>query len=124
MADIPCDLCGEEPNVLLQTNTLNGDTVAVGGNCLITFYLGGLIGLTDGIPKDAASQYHDGLAKLIAQLDPPTTAVAAASTRRPRGAKKPPAPPDGDDGQDAKPDADNATPEPAKTPAGGDAPPF
>ncbi len=36
---LPCDICGEEVGITLQTNLANGDVMAVGVSCMLAFYL-------------------------------------------------------------------------------------
>lgn len=85
MAAIPCDLCGEEEAVMLQTATANGDTLGVGAACIIGFYLGCLGTLTEGIPHDAAKAYTEPLATIIGHISPSMLDLAASAKRRPRG---------------------------------------
>jgi hypothetical protein len=40
MPGYTCDLCNAEQAVLLQTNLTSGETIAVGGDCLVPFAIG------------------------------------------------------------------------------------
>jgi hypothetical protein len=42
---IACDLCGEENAAVMQTNLVDGSSMAVGPACLPMFFGGGLLGV-------------------------------------------------------------------------------
>jgi hypothetical protein len=37
---LPCDLCGTEPAVMLETRMETGEVIGVGASCVLPFYLG------------------------------------------------------------------------------------
>lgn len=82
-----CDLCQQETAVLLQSNLGTGDTVAVGGHCLRTFYASALKAIDDALsaaepPASAGDPSHGGDAgePPAASTEPPTVHVAPMDT--------------------------------------------
>lgn len=87
---IACDLCGDESAVLMQTNLANGDSIAIGQACLITFSLANALSFSEGIPADAIEPYKDLMAGLCANLAPSMLALAKSSQpRAPRRKRSP-----------------------------------
>lgn len=83
MANLRCDLCEQEAAVLMQTNLGNGDTVAVGASCLLTFALAFANEMAGGASDEAktavaelggavihALGLHEGLPEPLAKPKP------------------------------------------------------
>lgn len=82
---LPCDLCGEESAVLLQSNLGDGSSLSVGPACLLNYALGFAVGLTGEFTPEDAAPYADVMAQLCQQLAPSMLALAkSAAPRRPR----------------------------------------
>lgn len=124
-ADLTCDLCGQEPAVAMYTSLANGDAMAVGGACLLTFTLTVSAELAKNLPASMRDQYDDVVTGLIdalgwqgaLELSPP-----APPKRKPGRPRKVPAdsgvnlavPPDPTPaGQPADPDTDASRTSPA-----------
>ena len=65
---IACDLCGQENAVLMQTNIGNGDVIAIGGSCMVTFLLSTAATILDEMPADAAAAYGEVIRPVVNQL--------------------------------------------------------
>ena len=87
VAEIPCDMCGQELAIMLQTSLSDGETVGVGEACIIGFYMGVLTELTAGMPTEVAEHYTEPLAIIIKNVSPSLLDLAATTQRRPRGKK-------------------------------------
>ncbi len=74
------------------SNLDNGDTLAIGQACMITFALSTAAELLEGLPADQLAQYEDLAGKIaIAVKFPPTDAAATpAAPARPRGRPRKP----------------------------------
>lgn len=68
MADLPCDLCGQEPAGAMFTNLANGDTLAIGHACMLTFNLSSAAELAVGVPDDQRGQYAELVGKLAGAI--------------------------------------------------------
>lgn len=73
---VACDMCGEEQASMMQTNTANGDTIAVGDSCSLAFYLTIVQSITESMPADILAAHAAGLQPVIDAL---TTAVSAVA---------------------------------------------
>jgi hypothetical protein len=67
-ADLICDLCEQESAAALYTNLANGDAMAIGAACMLTFALSVAAELAAGVPDDQREQYSEVMAKLAAAL--------------------------------------------------------
>lgn len=90
MAQIPCDLCASEEAIMMQTALANGDTVGVGANCIVGFYLGCLGELTAGMPVEVAETFSDATAIVVQNLAPSLMDLArTANGKAGRGKRAP-----------------------------------
>jgi hypothetical protein len=67
-ADLICDLCEQESAAALYTNLANGDAMAIGAACMLTFALSVAAELAVGVPDDQREQYSELMTKLIFTL--------------------------------------------------------
>jgi len=65
---LPCDMCGEEPALIMQTNVTNGDAVTIGANCQPIFLLTVVSELLDMMPADVAAQYAQAVTPIVDKL--------------------------------------------------------
>lgn len=72
---ITCDLCGEEYAVSMVTNLANGDSLAIGEACMLTFHLTVAAELAGNMPFEALGDY----AAQITTLAGAVTATPAAT---------------------------------------------
>lgn len=75
---IACDLCGQETAVLMQTNIENGDVIAIGGSCMVTFLLSTAATILDEMPADRRGAYAEIIKPVTDQLSVHVAAAAAA----------------------------------------------
>jgi hypothetical protein len=66
--NILCDLCEQEPGMLMQSNINNGDVITVGENCMLIFLLTTVSSILDEMPAENAAQFGEGLAPIVAKL--------------------------------------------------------
>lgn len=88
-----CDLCQAEPAEIMQSNLLNGDTVAIGPSCAPAFYATVLETILAGMPAEIASEYAP-LAKQVLDAAVRISDPAPAKPARGRKSKPATAPPD------------------------------
>jgi hypothetical protein len=62
---IGCDLCGQEPAVLLQTNIDTGEVISIGPSCAFSFYVGAARGMAENMPLDVREANADAVTVLI-----------------------------------------------------------
>jgi len=89
---IACDLCGEEHASAIFTNLDNGDTVSVGGACMLTFALSVAAELAGQVPEDQRDQFAQ-LAGAVATALLPTIPLAdggKGSVSKPPRKRRPP----------------------------------
>jgi hypothetical protein len=86
-ADLICDLCEQESAAALYTNLANGDAMAIGAACMLTFALSVAAELAAGVPDDQREQYSEVMAKLAAALGRyvDSGVSLAEPPKRPRG---------------------------------------
>lgn len=65
---IACDMCGQEPAQVMQTNIQNGDVLSVGANCQLMFHLTVAAEMLDMMPADNRAAYADALAPVLEKL--------------------------------------------------------
>jgi hypothetical protein len=73
-----CDLCGQENAILLQTNIDNGDVIAIGGSCMVTFLLSTAATILDDMPADNRGAYAEIIRPVVNQLAVHVAAADAA----------------------------------------------
>jgi hypothetical protein len=73
-----CDLCGQETAILLQTNIDNGDVVAIGGSCMVTFLLSTAATILEDMPADHRGRYAEIIRPVTEQLANHVVAADAA----------------------------------------------
>jgi hypothetical protein len=66
--NILCDLCEQEPGMLMQSNISNGDVITVGESCMLIFLLTTAGSILDQMPADNARQYAQALDPIVAKL--------------------------------------------------------
>lgn len=71
MADLSCDLCGQESAGAMFTNLQNGDTLAIGHACMLTFNLSSAVELANGLAPEQRDQYAELLGALNEAFWPP-----------------------------------------------------
>jgi hypothetical protein len=66
-------MCGQETATVMQSNLANGDTISLGDNCQLAFYLTVVQTILDAMPADVRAEYAaavktvtDALASAIA----------------------------------------------------------
>ena len=64
---IACDLCGQEPAVMLETRVETGEVIAVGAACLIPFYVGAAASLADTVDYSDGAVYAPMIEALAAK---------------------------------------------------------
>lgn len=67
---IGCDLCQQEPAVMMQSNLTNGDTLGVGEACMVTFYAASLTTMLHDAPPEALNALSPVLVPLGAIIGP------------------------------------------------------
>ena len=67
---IACDLCQQEQAALMQTNLANGDTIAVGDACTVTFFASSLQAMLSGAPPEMLNDLAAVLTPLAAIIGP------------------------------------------------------
>jgi hypothetical protein len=80
---IRCDLCGQENAVLMQTNIDNGDVIAIGGSCMVTFLLSTAATILDEMPADHVGQYAEIIAPVVSLLTLHAPAAEVAEVAEP-----------------------------------------
>jgi hypothetical protein len=118
MAQLGCDLCEDEPAIMLQTSIEDGQVIAVGGACLFSFYLGAARGIAAAMPDELKGEYLADIEPLAAEFGIGVAPVpaAGAKARGKRAGKESPPAGDGEPG----PPAGGASPgEPDGEPGGG-----
>lgn len=65
---IACDLCEAEPAVLMQSNLVNGDTVAVGEACILGFFGGAFATMLEGADVPVIEAQEDALTQLAGRI--------------------------------------------------------
>jgi hypothetical protein len=118
MAQLGCDLCEDEPAIMLQTSIEDGQVIAVGGACLFSFYLGAARAIAAAMPDELKGEYLADVEQLAVLFAGPAAAAmpAGARGRRAQRAKESPPAGDGEPG----PPAGGASPgEPDGEPGGG-----
>lgn len=68
---IACDLCQQEPAVMMQSNLGNGDTIGVGQACMVTFYASSLTAMLSDAPPEMLNELAPVLLPLGALIGPP-----------------------------------------------------
>jgi hypothetical protein len=76
---IACDMCGQENATFMQTNIANGDVVAVGDSCTLTFLLTVAAEIVTAMPIDAATQYGEAIMPVLGKLAGVVVHAAAES---------------------------------------------
>jgi hypothetical protein len=72
---ITCDMCQQEIASVMQTNIGNGDVVAVGNSCLLTFYITIVAEVVDAMDPDLRLAYAEVISPVVVKL---VEAMAAA----------------------------------------------
>src|SRR5712691_2351389 len=80
-ANITCDLCGTETAASMVTDLANGDSIAIGPACQLTFHLTVATEFIKTMDNTAATAYED---QVTALLDMYGLTAAAASGLTPR----------------------------------------
>lgn len=65
---ITCDLCQSETAVLMQTNVMDGDILAIGPACLPMFYGGAILAVMDLPPHTGPASKCPACKQIHAQL--------------------------------------------------------
>jgi len=86
-ADLICDLCEQESAAALYTNLANGDAMAIGAACMLTFALSVAAELAEGTPAKQREQYVELAGRLAEALPLPVDSGVslAEPPKRPRG---------------------------------------
>lgn len=67
-SSLTCDLCGEEHAISMITRLANGDSLAVGEACQLTFHLAVAAELIKAMPAELTAAYDDAANVLLAAL--------------------------------------------------------
>jgi hypothetical protein len=89
--NLRCDLCEHEPAQAMFTNLGNGDVVAIGGGCLLTFLLSAAAELAASVDPATVDTYAELASGLAVALGVVTAAAPAPTPakRRPGRPRKP-----------------------------------
>lgn len=92
-----CDLCEAEPAQVMQSSLANGDTIAIGANCALTFYVTCVSAILADMPAEAVAEYGSILKPVLDTFGyaPEPPAARPPAKRKQAPAAEPPADPDG-----------------------------
>ena len=83
-SQLTCDMCQAEPATVMESNLLNGETLAFGDNCAASFYLTVLTGMLQSTPAEAIAGYRPVFQPLIDLLAEPAAVTPPREPGKPR----------------------------------------
>ena len=101
---LTCDMCQDEPAAVMQSSLVNGETIAVGDNCMPLFCLAVVTAIVEGMDPDTLATWAPVLAPAITLLlqhisgtpadapEPAQGSLDGCTCKAPGGAHKPPCP--------------------------------
>jgi hypothetical protein len=73
--------------VLMQSNLTNGDSMAVGQACLLTFALSSALAFAEGITPEHAGTYTELLAAVVERIEPDLLNLPPEQVKQPQRRK-------------------------------------